>query len=73
MWPPAGQLPVGSDMWPIWTPKTCTGERKADSLGGQNMSMDHFNNIIEKVTEALCLGTFPVATEFTPMDVAPAL
>lgn len=37
------------------------------------MSMDHFNNLIEKVTEALCLGTFPVATEFTPMDVAPAL
>jgi len=44
----------------------CTGI----CLGGQNTSRDYFNNLTEKVTESLYLGTFPVATEFTPIDVA---
>lgn len=33
------------------------------------MFREYFNNLIEKVTESLGLGTFPVATEFNPIDL----
>lgn len=72
-WPLAGKWPVESEMWPTWTLKTSTGKRKLGCLGDQNMSQDHLVNLIEEVTESLCLGTSPVATEFTLKDVAPTL
>lgn len=53
------------------TPRLCIEVRKACSLGGQKGTKIHSNNLAEKVLDSPCLGTFPAATNFSWIEVAP--